>query len=164
MFVPPGMDVLVHFLPMKSRKWLAHDTMYTSATHASLVHDICSEGTAVSVRSSPRTSQKWLANDIMHIFTIHASLAQDTCPEMTLCGWQNVNIQMLIAHDIIDRHQTQSGSTQCCVFATSECLISSHKTISWLKNCFKVVVGFCFFVVVFCLFVRCCCCFFLGGG
>ena len=35
-----GAAILVHSLTMKSRKRLAHDVMYISATHAYLVHDV----------------------------------------------------------------------------------------------------------------------------
>ena len=43
MGAPHGAAMLVHSSPMKSRKSLAHDTMYTAATHATLprlAHDV----------------------------------------------------------------------------------------------------------------------------
>ena len=72
--------MMVLWIPLKKRKWLTRDVMYTSVTHAGLIHvtDLVNIAvlTALLVLSIQMKRGKCLAHDIMS--HMPASLASQT--------------------------------------------------------------------------------------
>ena len=112
---PQGVVVLICFLPLKSRRRLAHDILYISATHASLV-------------MMSQTQSKWQLPQPCW-FSLYHWRAEE--------GWLMMSCTFLLHMPALSwcHRLGQNSSSHGHVFTIFTQQIFTHQTINPQKNC-----------------------------